>query len=386
MSLPAERIRLMKRSGIREIMDLAAGRDDVLHLEVGQPDFATPQHIVEAGCQAALSGYTTYTANKGLVEVRESIVAKLGRVNRIHAEPDEVVITAGAVNALVECLATLVSPGDTILIPDPGWPNYQMMADVLAARTVHYPLVPEEQFVPDLDRLEELARTSGAKVLMVNSPGNPTGAVFSREVTERLVEIAERHGMYIVSDECYEQIVFEGDHVSPASIDGAEHVLSVFSLSKSYAMTGWRMGYVTGPREVIDLVAKVQEPMISCATSIAQKAGQTALDGDQACVTEMVDAYRARRDMVVDILRAGGLLISVPRGAFYIMADVSAAGNDSYAFARRLIQDRAVAVAPGETFGPSGAGKVRLSLATATPQLREGAQRLVDAVAQWRVS
>jgi aspartate/methionine/tyrosine aminotransferase len=386
MTLPAERIRLMQRSGIREIMDLAAGRDDVLHLEVGQPDFPTPPHIVEAGCQAALSGYTTYTANKGLVDVRESIVAKLERVNGIAAEPEDVVITAGAVNALVESLTTLVSPGDTILIPDPGWPNYQMMADVLSARTVHYPLVPEQQFVPDLDRLEDLARTSGAKVLLVNSPGNPTGAVFSRGVVERLVDIAERHGMYLVSDECYEQILFEGEHVSPASIDGAQHVLSVFSLSKSYAMTGWRMGYVTGPREMIDLVAKVQEPMISCATAIAQKAGQAALDGDQSCVTEMVDAYRARRDLAVDILDRGGLLISVPRGAFYIMADVSSVGSDSYAFARRLIQDRAVAVAPGETFGPSGAGKVRLSLATATPELREGAQRLVDAVEQWRVS
>ena len=386
MSLPAERIRLMKRSGIREIMDLAAGRDDVLHLEVGQPDFPTPQHIVEAGCHAARSGFTTYTANKGLVAVRESIVAKLGRVNGIAADPDAVVITAGAVNALVECLTTLVSPGDAILIPDPGWPNYQMMADVLSARTVHYPLLPGQDFSPDLDRLEELARTSGAKVLLINSPGNPTGAVFSRAVTERLVELAERHGMYLLSDECYEQVVFEGEHVSPASIDGAEHVLSVFSLSKSYAMTGWRMGYVTGPRDVIDLVAKVQEPMISCATSIAQKAGQAALDGDQGCVAEMVDAYRSRRDMVVDILGDGGLLISVPRGAFYIMADVSAAGSDSYAFARRLIQERSVAVAPGETFGPSGAGKVRLSLATATPDLREGAHRLVDAVAEWRVS
>ena len=384
MHAPAERIRLMRRSGIREIMDLAALRDDVLHLEVGQPDFPTPPHIVEAGCQAALAGYTTYTANKGLVEVRESIAAKLKRVNLIDAAPDDIVITAGAVNALVESLATLVSPGDAILIPDPGWPNYQMMADVLSAQAVHYPLLAERDFVPDLDRLEELARTTRAKVLLVNSPANPTGAVFSREVTERLVEIAQRHGMYLVSDECYEQIVFEGEHVSPASIDGVEHVLSVFSLSKSYAMTGWRVGYVTGPSEIIDLVAKVQEPMLSCATAIAQKAAQAALEAEQTCVDEMVDAYRVRRDRVVEILEKGGLLVSVPRGAFYIMADVSAAGSDSYAFARRLIQDCGVAVAPGETFGPSGAGMVRLSLATATSDLVEGAQRLVDAVAAWR--
>jgi aspartate/methionine/tyrosine aminotransferase len=360
VSRPAERIELMRRSGIREIADLAAGRADVLHLEIGQPDFPTPAHIVEAGCQAALAGFTTYTANKGLAEVRESIAAKLKRTNGITASADDIVITAGAVNALVETLATLVSPGDTILIPDPGWPNYQMMADVLSVQTVHYPLVAEAGYEPDLDRLDALAHSSGAKVLMINTPGNPTGAVFSRDTTERLVELAARHGMYLVSDECYEQILFEGEHLSPGALDGAEHVLSVFSMSKSYA-----------------------EPMLSCATSISQKAGQAALDGEQTCVEQMTESYRVRRDMVVDILREGGLLISVPRGAFYIMADVSAAGSDSYAFARRMVEERGVAVAPGETFGPSGAGKVRLSLATAAPDLREGAERLVRAVSDW---
>lgn len=383
MSHPAERIRLMRRSGIRQIMDLAAAREGVLHLEVGQPDFATPAHIIEAGCEAARSGFTTYTANKGLPEVRASIASKLERVNGIAATADDIVITAGAVNALMEVLTTLVSPGDTILIPDPGWPNYQMMADVLSARTVHYPLVPEDGFLPDLDRLDQLARESGAKVLMINTPGNPTGAVFPRQVVEALVELAARHDMYLLSDECYEEIVFVGEHVSPASLGGADHVLSVFSMSKTYAMTGWRVGYVTGHRELIDLVAKVQEPMISCATSIAQKAGQAALDGDQHCVREMTRTYRERRDMVVGLLRDGDLLISVPDGAFYIMADVSRVDRDSYAFARRLIQETGVAVAPGETFGPSGAGKVRLSLATATPDLHEGAQRLVKAVSTW---
>ena len=249
-----------------------------------------------------------------------------------------------------------MSPGDRILIPDPGWPNYQMMADVLSAQAVLYPLLPDEGYLPDLDRLDELARTSGATVLMINSPGNPTGAVFPRDVMERLVDLAARHDMYLLSDECYEQVVFEGEHVSPASLGAPDHVLSVFSMSKSYAMTGWRMGYVTGPSDVVDLVAKVQEPMISCATAIAQKAGQAALDGDQDCVREMTRSYRDRRDMVVEILREGGLLVSVPHGAFYIMADVSAAAQDSYAFARRLITEAGVAVAPGETFGPSGAG------------------------------
>jgi len=382
MVAPDERIRLMQRSGIREVMDLAAGRPDVLHLEVGQPDFATPAHIVEAGVAAARDGYTTYTANKGLVEVRESIAAKLARVNGIHVEADDVVVTAGAVNALIETLTALVGPGDKVLIPDPGWPNYQMMADVLSVEAVRYPLLAEDDFLPDLDRLEALAADPRAKVLLINTPANPTGAVFPEHVVHQLVELATRHDLYLLSDECYEQVVFEGRHVSPGAMD-TDRVLSVFSLSKGYAMTGWRMGYVTGPREVVDLVAKVQEPMISCCTAISQKAGQAALEGDQTCVTEMTDAYRRRRDLVVEVLLDGGLLVTVPHGAFYIMADVSRVTADSYAFARRLVADVGVAVAPGETFGPSGAGLVRLSLATSSEDLVEGARRLVGAVEQW---
>ncbi|GAB3878950.1 pyridoxal phosphate-dependent aminotransferase [Terrabacter terrigena] len=384
MAVPAPRIRDMKRSGIREIMDLAAQRSDVLHLEVGQPDFATPTHIVEAACAAATQGYTTYTANKGLLEVRESITAKLKRDNAIDVAADDVVISCGAVNALFESLVALVSPGDAILLPDPGWPNYEMMADTLSAQVSRYPLLPDEGYIPDLERLDALAAEPGAKVLIINSPGNPTGAVFPRWVIEELVDIARRHDLYLISDECYEQIVFEGEHVSPGSLEHDGRVLSVFSMSKSYAMTGWRMGYVAGESSLIDLVAKVQEPVVSCATSVTQKAGQAALEGDQSCVREMTASYRARRDVVVDLLRSGGLLINEPKGAFYILADISAASSDSYAFARRLVAEKGVAVAPGLTFGPAGAGVVRLSLATDLDQLRTGTQRLVEAVSQWR--
>ena len=384
MAVPAPRIRDMKRSGIREIMDLAAQRSDVLHLEVGQPDFATPTHIVEAACAAATQGYTTYTANKGLLEVRESITAKLKRDNGIDVAADDVVISCGAVNALFESLVAVVSPGDAILLPDPGWPNYEMMADTLSARVSRYPLLPDAGYIPDLERLDALAAEPGAKVLIINSPGNPTGAVFPRWVIEELVEIARRHDLYLISDECYEQIVFEGEHVSPGSLDHDGRVLSVFSMSKSYAMTGWRMGYVAGDSSLIDLVAKVQEPVVSCATSVTQKAGQAALEGDQSCVREMTASYRARRDVVVDLLRSGGLLINEPKGAFYILADISSASSDSYAFARRLVAEKGVAVAPGLTFGPAGAGVVRLSLATDLDQLRTGTQRLVEAVSQWR--
>lgn len=379
MPTPSPRILSMARSGIREIMDLAALRPNTLHLEVGQPDFATPPHIVEAACKAAADGYTTYTANRGLLEVRETIVDKLQRENGIRTTVDDVAITCGAVNALFECLAALVSPGEAVLLPDPGWPNYVMMAETLGARAVHYPLLPEEGYLPDLDRLAVLARTSGARVLLINSPSNPTGAVFPREVMERLVELADQHDLYLISDECYEHIVFDGEHISPASLDD-RRVLSVFSVSKSYAMTGWRVGYVCGPSTAMEQVAKVQEPVVSCATSIAQKAAQAALAGDQSCVREMSASYEKRRDMVVELLSSADMLINRPEGAFYILADITAAGTPSDEFARQLVTAHEVAVAPGLTFGPLGEHVVRLSLATAEEQLRSGVERLISAV------
>lgn len=380
MPVPSPRITNMARSGIREIMDLAALRPGTLHLEVGQPDFPTPRHIVEAGCAAALAGYTGYTPNRGLLEVRESMAAKLARENGITTRPEDIMVSCGAVNALFECVATLVSPGESVLLPDPGWPNYAMMADTIGARVVRYPLLAESGYLPDLDRLAQLARSENARVLLVNSPSNPTGAVFPRALMQRLVELAAEYDLYLVSDECYEHIVFDGAHVSPASLDTDGRVLSVFSMSKSYAMTGWRVGYVCGPSEVMDQVAKVQEPVVSCATAISQKAAQAALEADQACVREMTASYLERRDMVVDLLGAAGMLISRPAGAFYILADISSAGVDSNEFARRLVMDHGVAVAPGLTFGPSGAQSVRLSLATAASELRSGVERLTEAV------
>jgi aspartate/methionine/tyrosine aminotransferase len=379
--LAAARVQKMRRSGIREVMDLAARRADTIHLEVGQPDFPTPPHVIDAACRAARNGYTTYTPNRGLLEVRESVSAKLARDNGIAARPDDIVITSGAVTGLLEALTSVVNPGDTILLPDPGWPNYEMMAGLVDARIVRYPLVAELGYEPDLERLAALIHnTPGAKAIVVNSPGNPTGAVFSRATVEALTELTARAGLYLVSDECYEQILFEGEHVSPGSLPGADHVISVFSMSKSYAMTGWRMGYVTGHPEIVDLIAKLQEPMISCACAVAQKAGQAALDGDQTCVQDMVEHYRERRDAAVELLADAGLLVTVPHGAFYIMADISRSTADSYAFARRLVEERGVAVAPGETFGPSGAGLVRLSLAANVNDLRRGTERLVAAV------
>src|SRR5690242_18094516 len=199
----------MPRSGIREVMDLARGRADVLHLEVGEPDFQTPAHVLEAAARGLHEGHTKYTANAGTAPLRAAIADKLARVNGLSVAPEEVVVTHGAVNALLTALMVLVEPGEEILVPDPGWPNYGMMATMLGAHAVAYPLLGEAAYEPDLDALAALAARPGAKVLLINSPGNPTGAVWGRETLQRVVEIAREHDLYVLSDEVYEEIVFE---------------------------------------------------------------------------------------------------------------------------------------------------------------------------------
>jgi aspartate/methionine/tyrosine aminotransferase len=374
----------MKRSGIREIMDLAAASPGVLHLEVGQPDFDTPAHIVEAAAWAAANGYTRYTPNKGLVEVREAMARKITERNGFAVDIDQVVVTTGAVNAIIQALMVVCDPGDAILLPDPSWPNYAMMARIIDAPIARYPLVPSEGFTPDLDALEQVCRdTPHAKAIVVNTPGNPTGAVCERDVLEAMLDIAVRHDLFVVSDECYEDIVFDGTHTSLGFLDPDGRVMSTFSVSKSYAMTGWRIGYATATRELAAMISKLQEAVTSCATAVAQKAAEAAIEGDQACVAEMRDSYRLRRDRAVELLEATGLLLSRPKGAFYIMADTSSTGMDGYDLCKRLITEHGVAVAPGETFGPSGAGMVRISLATALDDLTEGITRLAGAVHGW---
>jgi aspartate/methionine/tyrosine aminotransferase len=377
-------IRAMERSGIRVIMDLAARQTDVLNLSVGEPNFQTPPHIIEAAAKAMADGYTKYTPNRGLPDVRETMAAKIAQRNGFEVGADQIVVGSGAVGGIVESLMAICNTGDAVLIPDPGWPNYAMMASLIEAQAVFYPLLPEEGFLPDFDTLDGLCRAHpNAKVLLVNSPSNPTGAVFDRSVMSSLLEVAQRHDLYVVSDECYEDIIFEGEHISPASLDDSGRVVSVFSVSKSYAMTGWRIGYAAVSPELAPLMEKLQEGLVSCANAVGQKAAQAAIQGDQTCVREMRDSYHQRRDRSVELLSEAGLLLSTPHGAFYVMADTSPTGMEGYELCRRLVTEYGVAAAPGETFGPSGTGMARISLATALDDLEAGIGRFAEAVRAW---
>lgn len=380
-SLLSDTLSAVRRSGIREMMDLADTGQDVLHLEIGEPDYPTPPHVVEAAMASMRDGQVKYTLSRGLGPLRESIVAKLRDQNAIATSPDEVVVTTGGTTAVFETLLVLLQPGDGVLIPDPGWPSFEMIVTLLRGRPLRYRLQADADYEPDLDQIEHLARE--ARVLVVNSPSNPTGAVFGLETLERLLAIAERHKLVVISDEVYEDIVFDGTHASLASLGAEVPVISVFSFSKGYAMTGWRIGYVAAPPPFADAIVQAQEAVVACPASVAQHAALAALSGPQDCLEEMRQGYRARRDLAVERLRAEGLLLAQPRGTFYAMADVSRSGLDSYSFARRLLQEKSVAVAPGATFGDEAEHAVRLSLASATAVIADGISRIGAATREW---
>ncbi len=368
----------MPRSGIRTFMDLAWAAGEVIHLEVGEPNFPTPPHIVEAAYRAARSGQTKYVPNAGVPELREAIAAKLRRRNGLAATSDDVVVTAGGVQALYLTLLALLEPGDGVLIPDPGWPNFRMIVTVLSGAVQPYRLRAAERYQPCIADLEAAA-TSRTKALILNSPSNPLGSVTSADRIRDVLAWAAERGIWVISDECYDEIVFDDSLASPGALGPAEHLVSCYSFSKTYAMTGWRVGYaVTANKKLRAGLAKLQEPVISCVNAPAQAAATAALHGPQQVVEQMRAAYQARRDAAVAALQAGGVTVTNPAGAFYLWLDISPWAASDWDFAVSLLDQAGVAVAPGSAFGEHGSGFVRISLATDMPMLLDGISRLVE--------
>ncbi len=369
---PAE----LAHSGIREVANEAIQTPGAIRLDVGQPNFPTPQHVKDAGKRAIDENMTFYTHTQGLLSLREKLVAKLARVTGIKATPETIACGPGGVGAIAATLAAMVEKGDEVLLPDPGWPNYRMMLPWLGARGVFYPCPTTNGFQPDLDALKALIGPR-TKVLLVNSPNNPTGAVYPASTIAAMVELAQRHNLWLLSDECYDQVLLDGSWTSPASmVPGDPRIATVFTFSKTYAMTGWRLGYVTGSAELIDTATKVLESNSSCVSTISQVAAEAALDGPQDCVPEMVGAYRRRRDGAVRLLKEAEIFIAEPAGAFYVMADISPSGLPARDFAFALLRQRGVSVAPGTAFGEVARDAVRISLASSDADLDEGVRRL----------
>jgi aspartate aminotransferase len=373
----AEHALRMPRSGIREVMDLAWSLPDpVIGLHVGEPSFATPEHVLDGARRALDRGDTRYVANAGIPALREAIAAKVAARNGLRARPEQVVVSAGGMQALYTALSATLTAGSEVLVPDPGWPNFAMAAQLLQARPVGYPLRPETGFLPDLEELDGLV-TERTRAMIVNFPSNPLGAVLPAELAEALCRFADRHDLWVISDECYDEILFGAEQVSPARWDEQERVISCFSFSKTYAMTGMRVGYLVAPEALGVTAAKLQEPLIACVNAPAQYAALAALEGPQDFVAVMRRTYHERRDAAAAQLDRDGVGYLLPRGAFYLWVDVrDRCGGDVKAWSLELLRQRHVAVAPGTTFGARGEGWVRVSLATETDDLLEGLKRL----------
>lgn len=365
----------LPRSAIREIMSLAAGKPDVIHLEVGEPDASTPAHITEAAFLAAREGWTRYSANAGLPSLRGKVAARVSQRWKKAVGEGQVIVTTGAVGGLYTALMTVLDPGDEVLIPDPGWPNYEAIVHLAGATPVRFALQPGKGFLPDMAEIRRLT-TPKTKAILINTPGNPTGAVFPRALMQALIDHVRASGIYLVSDEVYEDIVFEGEHVSAGAFDAADRVFVVSGASKSFAMTGWRLGWLICPPALAAVATGLQEPVTSCASTIAQKAGEAALDGGDECVHALGAAFRRRRDLVVELLHEH--LPVVPAGAFYALVDISRSGKDSLAFCKRLLESQSVAAVPGITFGPQSDRYIRIAFTIDDAPLRTGLTRLLD--------
>lgn len=372
---PARTAATMPRSGIRALMDRAWATPGAIHLEVGEPSFATPEHIMRAADTAAHSGWTHYVPNAGVPDLREELARKLRSHNGIDADPEQVVVTAGCAEALYVSLLSVTEPGDEVLLPDPGWPNFAMIAHLLHLRVRYYRLRPDLDFAPDPQEIDRLCGPA-TRVMILNSPSNPLGSVTPAQVLAQIGTIADRHGLWLISDECYDAITFEPVFASTAVLADPARVLSCYSFSKTHAMTGWRVGYIAAPPQVAQVLQKMQEPVVACVNAPAQQAALAALTGPQDHVTEMVAAYRRRRDALVALLADEGLACRPPDGAFYAWVSLVGCPFGSQEFAERLLSEQGVAIAPGAAFGPSGEGWARLSLAADEQDLLDGTARL----------
>ena len=379
----SERVRRLPPSKFAEIRRLMMERTDVIRLELGEPDFDTPQHIKEAAIQAINEGFTHYTAAEGILELREAVARKLKRENKIEADPEtEILITDGGLGAIFAAIQSLVNPGDEVLVFDPAWPRYFQNLLLVGGIPKHIFLEERDGFVPYVDKIKKHI-TKKTKLVILNTPNNPTGAVVPKNVLEEIGDLAVEHDLILLLDEVYERLVYEAKHVSLAAhSDLKDHIITVFSLSKTYAMTGWRVGYAVSNANVIKAMSTVSGYTNACQTSFAQKAAVAALDGPQDCVETMVREYRKRRDLMIKRLKEmNNFSVTKPKGAFYLyprlLLDV-----ESPDFVKQLIEKAKVAVMPGTAFSMKGEKYVRISCANSLENISEAMDRIQRVVRQ----
>jgi aspartate/methionine/tyrosine aminotransferase len=360
---------------------LEAEGKNIVHLEIGEPDFATPDNIVEAGISAMQNGYTHYTPASGIFEAREAVAGFVSRTLNTQVDPSEVVLVPGSKNVLLFTLLACIEPGDEVILPDPGYPAYESQVSFIGAVPKAVTLREESDFRMDLDELASLV-TPKTRMLIINTPQNPTGGVLTAEDVDFVCDLAEKHDLLVVSDEIYSQLVYGFHHVSPLSRPGMrERTVLMDGLSKSYAMTGWRLGYAVAPKA---LAAKLDQLMInssSCAAGFTQMAAIEALSAPESAhaVSRMVKVFEHRRNLVVDGLNAiPGVRCNRPQGSFYAFPNIEGTGFDERELSDRLLSEAGVAVLPGTAFGEAGKGFIRLAYTQSEDELKRGLDRIGD--------
>ena len=380
MKLQSDRARAYRRSEIRVLFDAAAKTPGALRLEVGEPSFTTPSHIIDAAAKAAHDGHTGYGPNGGLNSLRELLSEKLFKVINISAEIDDIVVTPGGMNALYSTFGILLEPGDEVLLPTPGFPNMDEMIRLYSSKPIFYHLRAENSFLPDLDELKSLV-TPRTKAIFINSPSNPTGSIFDEKTMMALVEYAKQNDLWIVSDEVYDELILDESvqHVPAARFDDDGRVISIFSFSKVYAMTGWRVGYLVANRQIADLARNLQEPQVSCPSTISQKAAEAALTGPRTQIDSMLSAYRKRLGIALDIAADNKIRAVKSAGTIYMLLNVGDFGSTGdVKFALDLLKSHKVSIAPGSVFGPGGKGMIRISLAASESTIEKGIVGIAD--------
>jgi aspartate aminotransferase len=360
---------------------LEAQGKKIVHLEIGEPDFATPDNIVEAGISAMQNGYTHYTPASGIMEAREAVAGFVSRTLKTEVEPTDVVLVPGSKNVLLFTLLACIEPGDEVILPDPAYPAYSSQVNFIGAVPKLVTLREETGFRMDLDQLESLVGPK-TRMLIINTPQNPTGGILTEEDVKFVCELAHKHDLLVVSDEIYSQLVYGFEHVSPLSQPGMrERTVLMDGLSKSYAMTGWRLGYAVAPKA---LAAKLDQLMInssSCAAGFTQMAAIEALSApeSESAVHRMVKVFEHRRNLVVDALNAmPGVRCARPQGSFYAFPNINETGFGERELADRLLTEAGVAVLPGTAFGAAGKGYIRLAYTQSEDELARGLQLIAD--------
>ena len=384
----AERMNSLPFSGIRKMMEKATkmqqAGERVIHLEIGRPDFDTPERIKRAADESLAQGHVFYTSNYGTPELRTAIADKMREKNRVGYDPSEVLVTVG--EGTFAGMAAFLNPGDEVLVPNPVWLNYIHVPESLGAVPSTYSLKEENDYQVDFAELESKI-TSRTKMLVLVDPSNPTGGVFSRETLDRLADTARKHDLLVLSDEIYERLVYDGvEHVSIASLPGMkERTITLGGMSKAYSMTGWRLGYLCAPCEIVQACVRIHQYTVTCAPSFVQDASVVALRECDEDVEAMRREYQRRKDYVVKAINAiDGLSCNNPKGAFYVFVNVKSLGRSSAEVAEYMLDHAKVALVPGSAFGSEGEGYLRLSYAAAYEELVEACERIEKAVQELR--